>query len=139
MPRKGPAPRRELVADPIYRSVVVTQLAELVAEVATARTSLRNRVMLTGPLPAITCPTQVIEMLHREVDRAEHDVVVVTAFFVPDEIDVDWYRTLVDRGVRIEHSVQGLSVPGRQRLEQHRYGPGMARCLAELREGRWPK
>ena len=26
MPRKGPAPRRELVADPIYRSVQVTQL-----------------------------------------------------------------------------------------------------------------
>ena len=26
MPRKGPAPRRELVADPIYRSVLVTQV-----------------------------------------------------------------------------------------------------------------
>ena len=26
MPRKGPAPRREVHADPIYRSVVVTQL-----------------------------------------------------------------------------------------------------------------
>jgi len=34
MPRKGPAPRRELVADPIYRSVVVTQLT--------------NKVMLHG-------------------------------------------------------------------------------------------
>ncbi len=26
MPRKGPAPRRELLADPIYRSVLVTQV-----------------------------------------------------------------------------------------------------------------
>jgi small subunit ribosomal protein S7 len=34
MPRKGPAPRRDLVADPIYRSVVVTQLT--------------NKVMLHG-------------------------------------------------------------------------------------------
>ena len=34
MPRKGPAPRRELVADPIYNSVVVTQLT--------------NKVMLHG-------------------------------------------------------------------------------------------
>ena len=34
MPRKGPAPRRELVADPMYRSVVVTQLV--------------NKVMLHG-------------------------------------------------------------------------------------------
>jgi small subunit ribosomal protein S7 len=34
MPRKGPAPRRELTADPIYRSVLVTQLI--------------NKVMLHG-------------------------------------------------------------------------------------------
>jgi small subunit ribosomal protein S7 len=34
MPRKGPAPRRELVADPIYKSVLVTQLI--------------NKVMLHG-------------------------------------------------------------------------------------------
>ncbi|MFT6293378.1 MAG: small subunit ribosomal protein S7 [Candidatus Aldehydirespiratoraceae bacterium] len=34
MPRKGPAPRRDLVADPIYKSVVVTQLI--------------NKVMLHG-------------------------------------------------------------------------------------------
>lgn len=34
MPRKGPAPRRDLVADPIYRSVQVTQLV--------------NKVMLHG-------------------------------------------------------------------------------------------
>jgi small subunit ribosomal protein S7 len=30
MPRKGPAPRRELPADPIYRSVLVTQLVNKV-------------------------------------------------------------------------------------------------------------
>ena len=34
MPRKGPAPRRELVADPIYKSVLVTQIT--------------NKVMLHG-------------------------------------------------------------------------------------------
>lgn len=34
MPRKGPAPRRDLVADPVYRSVLVTQLV--------------NKVMLSG-------------------------------------------------------------------------------------------
>jgi small subunit ribosomal protein S7 len=32
MPRKGPAPRRELMPDPIYRSVVVTQLVNKVME-----------------------------------------------------------------------------------------------------------
>jgi small subunit ribosomal protein S7 len=34
MPRKGPAPRRELMPDPIYRSVVVTQVV--------------NKVLLSG-------------------------------------------------------------------------------------------
>ena len=30
MPRKGPAPRRDLMPDPLYRSVVVTQLVNKV-------------------------------------------------------------------------------------------------------------
>ena len=30
MPRKGPAPRRDLVADPVHRSVLVTQLVNKV-------------------------------------------------------------------------------------------------------------
>ncbi len=32
MPRKGPAPRRELAPDPIYRSVVVTQIVNKVLQ-----------------------------------------------------------------------------------------------------------
>lgn len=32
MPRKGPAPRRELTPDPIYRSVVVTQIVNKVMQ-----------------------------------------------------------------------------------------------------------
>lgn len=32
MPRKGPAPRRDLMPDPIYRSVVVTQLVNKVLQ-----------------------------------------------------------------------------------------------------------
>jgi small subunit ribosomal protein S7 len=32
MPRKGPAPRRELPPDPIYRSVVVTQLVNKILQ-----------------------------------------------------------------------------------------------------------
>ena len=30
MPRKGPAPRRELMPDPVYRSVLVTQMVNKV-------------------------------------------------------------------------------------------------------------
>ena len=40
MPRKGPAPRRELMPDPIYRSVLVTQI---VNKVLVARQALAGR------------------------------------------------------------------------------------------------
>ena len=40
MPRKGPAPRRELMPDPVYRSVLVTQL---VNKVLAARQALARR------------------------------------------------------------------------------------------------
>ena len=32
MPRKGPAPRRELMPDPVYRSVLVTQVINKVLQ-----------------------------------------------------------------------------------------------------------
>lgn len=47
--------------------VAVTPIAELVAQVSQTRTSIRNRVVLSGPLPAVTCPSQVIETLIDEL------------------------------------------------------------------------
>lgn len=47
--------------------VVVTPLAEMVAGIASARSSIHGRVVLTGPLPAVTCPSQVIETLIDEL------------------------------------------------------------------------
>ena len=41
MPRKGPAPRRELMPDPIYRSVVVTQLVNKILQRGKRSTSER--------------------------------------------------------------------------------------------------
>jgi putative cardiolipin synthase len=54
-------------------------------------------------------PTQVIETLHRAINRAEQELVAITPFFVPDEIDVDWYRTLIDRGIRIRILTNSLA------------------------------
>src|SRR4051812_21008310 len=42
MPRKGPAPRRDLMPDPIYRSVVVTQLVNKV--LVRGKRSLAERI-----------------------------------------------------------------------------------------------
>jgi small subunit ribosomal protein S7 len=43
MPRKGPAPRRDLMPDPIYRSVLVTQLVNKV--LSRGKRSLAERVV----------------------------------------------------------------------------------------------
>jgi small subunit ribosomal protein S7 len=43
MPRKGPAPRRELVPDPIYRSVLVTQLVNKI--LSRGKRSLSERIV----------------------------------------------------------------------------------------------
>ena len=41
MPRKGPAPRRELLPDPIYRSVLVTQIVNKVLQSGKRSTAKR--------------------------------------------------------------------------------------------------
>ncbi len=43
MPRKGPAPRRELVPDPVYRSLLVTQLVNKV--LMEGKRSLAERIV----------------------------------------------------------------------------------------------
>src|ERR1700730_9647071 len=46
MPRKGPAPRRDLMPDPIYRSVLVTQLVNKV--LSRGKRSLAERIVYDG-------------------------------------------------------------------------------------------
>ena len=43
MPRKGPAPRRELLPDPIYRSVLVTQIVNKVLQ--SGKRSIAERIV----------------------------------------------------------------------------------------------
>jgi small subunit ribosomal protein S7 len=61
MPRKGPAPRRNLLPDPIYRSVLVTQIVNKVLE--RGKRSLAERV--------------VYEALDLVKDRSDGDPVAV--------------------------------------------------------------
>ncbi len=64
MPRKGPAPRRELVADPIHRSVVVTQLI--------------NKVMLHGKRNvAEKIVYDAMELVQSRLDAEEQAIDVV--------------------------------------------------------------
>ena len=61
MPRKGPAPRRDLLPDPIYRSVLVTQIVNKVLE--RGKRSLAERI--------------VYEALDQIKDRSDGDPVSV--------------------------------------------------------------
>jgi putative cardiolipin synthase len=54
-------------------------------------------------------PTQVVTALHDAVNHAQHDLVVLTPFFVPNEVDISWYRSLVNRGVGIRLLTNSLA------------------------------
>jgi small subunit ribosomal protein S7 len=89
MPRKGPAPRRELIPDPIYRSVLVTQLVNKV--LSRGKRSLAERIVYdaldtikdkTGSEPIATLKRAVentkpqLEVKSRRVGGATYQVPV---------------------------------------------------------------
>ena len=89
MPRKGPAPRRELNPDPIYRSVVVTQVVNKVLQ--RGKRSTAERIVYdaldiveqkTGAEPIAALKRTVenvkpaLEMRSRRVDGATYQVPV---------------------------------------------------------------
>ena len=89
MPRKGPAPRRDLMPDPIYRSVLVTQLVNKV--LSRGKRSLAERIVYdaletikdrTGTEPIATLKRAVentkpqLEVRSRRVGGATYQVPV---------------------------------------------------------------
>ena len=68
MPRKGPAPRRELMPDPIYRSIVVTQLVNKVLQAGKRSTAER---IVYEALEIIQTKTEAepISTLKRAIDN----------------------------------------------------------------------
>jgi len=89
MPRKGPAPRRELLPDPIYRSVLVTQIVNKVLQ--SGKRSTAERIVYdaldiieekTGADPVTTMKRAVdnvkpqLEVRSRRVGGATYQVPV---------------------------------------------------------------
>jgi len=68
VPRKGPAPRRELMPDPIYRSIVVTQLVNKV--LLSGKRSTAERIVYEA-LEIIEAKTETepISTLKRAIDN----------------------------------------------------------------------
>ena len=89
MPRKGPAPRRELMPDPIYRSVLVTQVVNKI--LLRGKRSLAERIVYgaleqardkTGTDPVVTLKRALdnvkpaLEVRSRRVGGATYQVPV---------------------------------------------------------------
>jgi small subunit ribosomal protein S7 len=70
MPRKGPAPRRELLPDPIYRSVLVTQLVNKI--LVRGKRSTAEKIVYTA-LDTIKdrTSTEPIATLKRAIDNTK--------------------------------------------------------------------
>jgi len=70
MPRKGPAPRRDLVSDPIYHSVVVTQLVNKV--MLHGKRSLAEHIVYEAmELMATRSGDDALAMVKRAVDNVK--------------------------------------------------------------------
>ena len=75
MPRKGPAPRRELLPDPIYRSVLVTQIVNKVLQ--SGKRSTAERIVYdalaiieekTGADPVTSSPEEFGKFIQSEFE-----------------------------------------------------------------------
>ena len=75
MPRKGPAPRRELTPDPIYRSVVVTQLVNKILQRGKRSTAER---IVYGALEQVGQKTESdpVAVLKRAVENVRPELEV---------------------------------------------------------------
>jgi small subunit ribosomal protein S7 len=75
VPRKGPAPRRELMLDPIYRSVLVTQVVNKV--LLQGKRSTAERIVY-GALTIITDKTgsEPVSTLKRAIENVKPQVEV---------------------------------------------------------------
>jgi small subunit ribosomal protein S7 len=87
MPRKGPAPRRELMPDPVHRSVVVTQLVNKVLQAGKRSTAEQivyralneiERKTSGDPIPTLKRAVEnvrpVLEVKSRRVGGATYQV-----------------------------------------------------------------
>jgi small subunit ribosomal protein S7 len=155
MPRKGPAQRRELVADPIYRSLLVTQLTNKVmlhGKKSTAEKIVYDALAMiekkTGSEPIATLKRAIenvkppLEVRSRRVGGATYQVPVETSPERQLSLALRWIVDLANnrKGVAFERALaqeirdaaagQGNAV--KKRDETHRMAQAN-RAFAHLR------
>jgi small subunit ribosomal protein S7 len=108
MPRKGPAPRRELPPDPIYRSVVVTQLVNKVLQ--RGKRSTAERIVYEAmDIIAEKTGSEPVATLKRAIDNVKPQLEVRSrrvggaTYQVPVEVRPRRANTLAIRWI-VNHS-----------------------------------
>lgn len=102
MPRKGPATRRPLVVDPVYKSVVVTQLVNKI--LTRGKKALAERIVY-GALKEVAEKTKedAVEVLNRALDNIRPTLEVCSrrvggsTYQVPVEVKTHRANTLALR------------------------------------------
>ena len=143
MPRKGPAPRRDLMPDPIYRSVLVSQLVNKV--LSRGKRSLAERIVYdaldvikdkTGTEPISTLKRAVestkpqLEVKSRRVGGATYQVPVEVRPRRATTLSIRWLvgytrqrreKTMADRlaGELLDAS-NGLGAAVKRREDMHK-------------------
>jgi small subunit ribosomal protein S7 len=104
MPRKGPAPKRELVADPTYSSVLVTQLVNKV--MLSGKRSLAERIVYDAmDIVAAKSGEDALATVKRAIDNVKPPLEVRSrrvggaTYQVPVEVRRDRANTLAIRWV----------------------------------------
>ena len=143
MPRKGPAPRRDLVADPIHHSVLVTQLVNKVLQ--DGKKSLAERIVYealegcrekTGNDPVITLKRALdnvkptLEVKSRRVGGATYQVPVEVKAGRATTLALRWLvgysqarreKTMTDRLMNeILDASNGLGAAVKRREDTHK-------------------
>ncbi|MCU1350911.1 MAG: ribosomal protein bacterial/organelle [Acidimicrobiales bacterium] len=105
MPRKGPAPRRELMPDPIYRSLVVTQIVNKVLQRGKRSTAERIVYRALDVIIEKTGTDDVVGTLKRAVDNVKPQLEVKSrrvggaTYQVPVEVKPRRANTLAIRWI----------------------------------------
>jgi small subunit ribosomal protein S7 len=143
MPRKGPAPRRDLLPDPIYRSVLVTQIVNKVLE--RGKRSLAERIVYealeqikekTGNDPIATLKRAVdntkpqLEVKSRRVGGATYQVPVEVRPRRATTLSIRWLigysrqrreKTMVDKlAAELMDASNGVGAAVKRREDMHK-------------------
>ncbi len=104
MPRKGPAPRRELTPDPVYRSVLVTQLVNKI--LLRGKRSLAERIVYDAmTIIEEKAGTEPLAVVKRAIDNVKPPLEVRSrrvggaTYQVPVEVEPDRRMSLAMRWI----------------------------------------